>query len=208
MGGNVVEGSQLSLYCNSLHCFTLFFTLSPDFGKRIFGKRFFENRLFRKRLWKTDSSLTKNGPAHNRAGPFRWFQESYILSWNIYATSRFTIACKVKVIAKKVSVQLFHFLIFLFVIHLLFRASTLKSLNSFAKVTLFFDTAKQIVSFFFIFLIFSAFQHIFSIFLSEKARNWQIFISIRIISKEHLPAFPDNYRQYSPFIGNALCLQP
>mgnify|MGYP003621864359 CR=1 FL=1 len=47
------------------------FTLSPDFGKRIILKTFFENRLFRKRLWKTDSSFTKNGPAHNRAGPFR-----------------------------------------------------------------------------------------------------------------------------------------
>jgi hypothetical protein len=74
----------------------------------------------------------------------------------------------------------------------LFQASTDESLNSFAKVTLFFDTAKQIVSFFFIFLIFSAFQHIFSRFLSEKALNWQIFISIRIIPKEHLSAFSDN----------------
>ena len=163
-----MEGSPLSLYCNSLHCFTLFFTLSPFLGKRIFRKMFLKNRLFRKRLWKTDSSFTKNGPAHNRAGPFRWFQESYILSWNIYATSRFTIACKVKVIAKKVSVQLFHFLILLFIIHLLLRASTDESLNSFAKVILFFDTTKQIVSFFFIFLILSAFQQIFSRFLSEK----------------------------------------
>ena len=181
---------------------SLFYIISW-FWKTDFSENVFWNGLFRKRLWKTDSSFTKNGPAHNRAGPFRWFQESYILSWNIYATSRFTIACKVKVIAKKVSVQLFHFLILYLLFTYCFEhqssewsssdgASTDESLNSFAKVTLFFDTTKQIVSFFFIFLIFSAFQQIFSRFLSEKALNWQIFISIRIISKEHLPAFSDN----------------
>jgi hypothetical protein len=78
----------------------------------------------------------------------------------------------------------------------LLQASTDESLNSFAKVTLFFDTAKQIVSFFFIFLIFSAFQHIFSRFLSEEAQNWQIFIGIHIIPEEHLPASSDDYRHF------------
>ena len=43
----------------------------PDFGKRIFRKTFFETDYFENVYGKTDSSLTKNGPAHNRAGPFR-----------------------------------------------------------------------------------------------------------------------------------------
>jgi len=59
--------------------------------------------------------------------------------------------------SKKSKRSTFPFSYSLFVIHLLLRVSTDESLNSFAKVTLFFDTTKQIVSFFFIFLIFSAF---------------------------------------------------
>jgi hypothetical protein len=49
-----------------------------------------------------------------------------------------------------------------------FRVSTCKNLNSTAKVTFFFDIAKQFDIFFFIFLIFYAKKHIFARFLSSE----------------------------------------
>ena len=54
-----------------------------------------------------------------------------------------------------------------------FRVSTCKNLNSTAKVTFFFDIAKQFDIFFFIFLIFYAKKHILARFLSSEYGKMQ-----------------------------------
>lgn len=54
-----------------------------------------------------------------------------------------------------------------------FRVSTCKNLNSTAKVTFFFDIAKQFDIFFFIFLIFYVKKHVFTRFLSSECGKMQ-----------------------------------
>ena len=111
------------MYCNSLHCFTLFFTLSPDFGKRIFGKRFLKTDYFENVYGKRIRVLRKTVLLTIERDRFDDFKESNILSWNLHATSRFTIICKVKVIAKKECVKLLHCLYIFICYSLLFFPS-------------------------------------------------------------------------------------
>ena len=87
-----------------------------------------------------------------------------------------------------------------------FRVSTCKNLNSTAKVTFFFDIAKQFDIFFFIFLIFYAKKHIFARFLSsEYGKMQKNVLKSQALGRD---ATPDSVRQAPSFICNVLCLQP